>query len=177
MGGDGGLPVDAHTVALLVTGAVVGVLSGLLGIGGAIVLIPILIFGFGFPQARAQGTSIGALVPPIGIFAAIQYYRNGLLDIRAAALIAFGFLFGALGGATLVPHVNQVWLRRGLASILVYVAVQLVVTGENKKASAILPGMIAVGVLWIVFAVRKALGQKPKPPQRPEPPSDTEYYI
>lgn len=154
-----------------------GVLSGLLGIGGAIVLIPILIFGFGFPQARAQGTSIGALVPPIGIFAAMQYYRNGLLDVRAAALLAFGFLFGALLGAGLVPYVSQIWLKRIFASILVYVAVQLILTSENKRASAVLPGMVAVGFLWIVYGIKRLRGQKPKPPTRPEPPSDTEYYI
>jgi len=170
--------MDMQTVAFLVTGGLVGVLSGLIGIGGAILLIPILIFGFGFTQARAQGTSIGALVPPIGIFAAIQYYRNGLLDVRVAALIAAGFVFGALGGATLVPYVNQVWLRRVFASLLVYVAVQLVMSGEGKKASAVLPGMIAVGILWVIYGIRRALGQKPKPPNAPrEPPPDAEYHI
>lgn len=170
--------MDGQTVALILTGALIGTLSGLLGIGGAIVLVPVLIFGFGFTQAKAQGTSIGALVPPIGIFAAMQYYKNGLLDLRAAALIGCGFVFGALLGAALVPHVPQVWLKRAFASILVYVAVQLIIAGEGKRAAAILPGMVAVGVLWIVYAVRRALGQKPKKPKRPEPPQpETEYYI
>jgi hypothetical protein len=170
--------MDGQTVALILTGALVGTLSGLLGIGGAIVLVPVLIFGFGFTQARAQGTSIGALVPPIGIFAAMQYYKNGLLDLRAAALIGLGFVFGALLGAALVPHVPQVWLKRAFASILVYVSVQLVFAAEGKKASAVLPGMIAVGILWIFYGVRRALGQKPSKPKRPEPPPpETEYYI
>jgi uncharacterized membrane protein YfcA len=169
--------MDTLTVAFILTGAVVGMLSGLLGIGGAIVLIPILIFGFNFTQARAQGTSIGALVPPIGIFAAMQYYKNGLLDVRAAALIGLGFVFGALLGATIVPHVPQVWLKRAFASILVYVAVQLVLTSENKRAGSVLPGVVAVGVLWIVYAVKRALGQKPKKPRRREPPPETEYFI
>src|SRR5262245_23456395 len=109
----------------VITGLLVGVLSGLIGIGGAVVLVPVLVLVFGFPQARAQGTTIGALVPPIGIFAALQYYRNGLLDVRVAALIAVGFVFGALGGAALVPYVPQVWLKRIFASVLVYVAAQM----------------------------------------------------
>src|ERR1051325_9851829 len=101
--------MQTSVVALIATGIIVGVASGAMGIGGAILLIPILVFGFQFSQARAQGTSIGALVRPIGIFAAIHYYREGLLDVRAAALIAFGFLFGALGGAAIVPFLPQLW--------------------------------------------------------------------
>src|SRR3954468_21596358 len=97
--------MDKLTLALLATGLVVGLISGVLGIGGAILLVPALVLVFGFSQGRAQGTSIGALVPPIGIFAAVQYYRNGLLDVRVSALIAIGFVFGAFLGAYLVPHI------------------------------------------------------------------------
>src|SRR5262245_1962486 len=99
-------------LALLITGLVVGTISGMLGIGGAVLLVPTLVLLFGFSQAKAQGTSLGALVPPIGIFAAIQYYRHGFLDLRAAVLIAAGFVLGAFGGATLVPYVPQIWLKR-----------------------------------------------------------------
>lgn len=169
--------MDGTTLALLVTGVVVGGISGLLGIGGAIILVPTLMFLFGFSQARAQGTSIGALIPPIGIFAAMAYYRAGMLDIRAAGLIALGFVFGALGGAVLVPHVPQVWLRRAFASLLVYVAAQLAFADPNKKVGAALPGAIAIGVLWVAYGVRRALGKKPPPPQQKPPRPDTEYFI
>src|SRR5512140_2899846 len=116
--------MEGTPLALLITGLLVGGVRGLLGLGGAIVLVPTLMLVFGFPQARAQGTSIGALIPPIGIFAALQYYRMGMLDVRAAGLIALGFVFGALGGATVVPYIPQVWLRRAFATLLVYVAAQ-----------------------------------------------------
>jgi hypothetical protein len=169
--------MDSHSIALVVTGALVGGLSGLLGIGGAVLLVPTLVFAFGYSQGRAQGTSLAALVPPIGIFAALQYYRSGLLDLRAAVLIACGFLFGALGGASLVPHVPQVWLKRGFATLLVYVAAQLVFADPNKRVGAVLPGAIAVAALWLVYWIRRALGGKPPPPTtRPRPP-DTEYFI
>lgn len=169
--------MDATTLALIATGIGVGAISGLLGIGGAIVLVPVLMFAFGFSQQRAQGTSIGALIPPIGIFAAMAYYRNGLLDVRAAGLIALGFLFGALGGATLVPHVPQIWLRRAFATLLVYVAAQLAFADPNKKVGAALPGAIAVGALWIAYVVKRALGKKPPPPAQKPPRPDTEYFI
>ena len=170
--------MDSHSIALVVTGVLIGALSGLLGIGGAVVLVPTLVIVFGYSQGRAQGTSLAALVPPIGIFAALQYYRSGLLDLRAAALIACGFLFGALGGASLVPHVPQVWLKRGFATLLVYVAAQLAFADPDKRVGAVLPGAVAVAGLWAVYFVRRALGGKPpRPPtSRPRPP-DTEYYI
>lgn len=169
--------MDGMTMGLIATGLAVGAISGLLGIGGAIMLVPALMFIFGFSQQRAQGTSIGALIPPIGIFAALQYHRAGLLDVRAAALIALGFVFGAFGGATLVPHIPQAWLRRGFASLLVYVAVQLAFADPNKKVGAALPGAIAVGVLWVVYGVKRAMGKKPPPPQAKPPRPDTEYFI
>jgi uncharacterized membrane protein YfcA len=166
------------SVAFLVTGFVVGVLSGTLGIGGAVVLVPVLVLAFGFSQGRAQGTSIGALVPPIGIFAAIQYHRNGLLDLRAAALIAAGFVFGALGGASLVPYIPQVWLKRAFATVLVYVAIQMMFAEPGKKVGAVLPGAIAVGLLWGAYGLKRALGRRPSPPRRQRPPPpDTEYYL
>jgi hypothetical protein len=166
--------MDATTVGLLVTGLVVGMVSGVLGIGGAVMLVPALVLVFGFSQARAQGTSLGALVPPIGIFAALQYWRSGLLDLRAAALIAAGFVFGALGGAAIVPHVPQAWLRRAFATLLVYVAAQLAFADPQRKAGAVLPGFVAAGALWLVAALRK-VGSKRKPP--PSAPDDIEYHI
>src|SRR5262245_39994913 len=112
--------MDGQTISFLVTGVAVGVVSGMLGIGGAVMLVPVLVLVFGFSQGRAQGTSIGALVPPIGVFAAIQYYRHGLLDVRAAVLIAGGFVVGAVLGATAVPYVPQIWLKRAFATLLAY---------------------------------------------------------
>jgi len=169
---------DLQTVAFVLAGALVGAFSGLLGIGGAVILVPLLVLGFGFTQLRAQGTSLAALLPPIGIFAVLQYHRQGMLDLRVAALIALGFVFGALGGATLVSHVPQAWLRRGFATLLVYVAAQLVFADPGKKVGAALPGAIAVGVLWVAYGVRRLLGQKPPPPPRPPPARpDTEYFI
>jgi hypothetical protein len=168
--------VDGGTLALLITGAAVGVLGGLLGIGGAVVLAPTLVFVFGFSQHRAQGTSLAALIPPIGIFAVLRYYKAGFVDVRVAALVAVAFVFGALGGASVVPYVPQVWLRRAFATLLVYVAAQLMFADPSRKAGAVLPGVVAIGALWIVYAARRLLGQKPARPTREVRPQ-IDYFI
>jgi uncharacterized protein len=168
--------MNTSAVFLIIAGVGVGLASGALGIGGAILLIPVLVFIFGFSQVRAQGTSIGALVPPIGIFAAIHYYRAGLLDLRAAAFIAFGFVFGALAGAVVVPYIPQLWLRRGFASLLAYVAVQMALADPDRRVGAVLPGALAIAFLWLLYGARRLLGTKPAPPRSAGPPP-TDYYI
>lgn len=77
---------------LFAFGIGVGVLSGLLGIGGGVVLVPGLILLFGFSQAEAQGTSLAVLIPPIGIFAAIIYYQHGYVRLPVVGVIALGFM-------------------------------------------------------------------------------------
>ncbi len=80
-------------------GLVAGWLSGLIGIGGGIIMVPALMFLFALSLRTAQGTSIAALAPPIGILAAYVYYKQGNVDVRAAGLIAVGFLIGGFLGA------------------------------------------------------------------------------
>ena len=74
-------------IPFVLLGLAAGVLSGLLGIGGAIVIIPALVYLFGFPQHRAEGTTLALMVPPIGILAVIPFFKRGCVDVRAAALI------------------------------------------------------------------------------------------
>lgn len=162
-------------MGFVLLGLAVGLLSGSLGIGGAVVLIPALTMFFGFSQPRAQGTSIGALLPPVGFFAALAYYKQGLLDVRAAGLIGLGFVFGALGGSLLVGYVPQVWLKRAFATLLIYVAMQLMFADPNRRSTAVLPSVIAAAALWLVFFVRRALRREPPPP--PAPPDDPDYVI
>jgi hypothetical protein len=164
-------------VLFVVVGLGVGFLSGILGIGGAVILVPLFVLVFGFDQAKAQGTSIGALLPPIGIFAAVAYYRKGLLDVHAAGLVALGFLFGALAGAYSVPYVPQIWLRRGFAALLAYTATQLALAEPGKKAGAVLPGMIAVAALWALYGLKRVLGKKPPRPSPPPPPADDIDFV
>jgi len=109
----------------LVVGVVVGVISGIVGIGGGILFIPALIWIFGMDQHKAQGTSLGALLAPVGIFAFLEYYRNGKADLRIALLLAAGFLVGGYFGAVVAQHVSELWLRRVFALMLVLVGARM----------------------------------------------------
>src|SRR5437764_11563390 len=96
--------VGMHHVGLLGLGLVIGIISGMLGIGGGVLVIPALTFLFGFTQQMAVGTSVGMLLPPIGVFAFVRFYKSGQVDLPAAGLLALGFAAGAYVGAVLVTR-------------------------------------------------------------------------
>ena len=113
-------------LALSILGLFAGVLSGLVGIGGGIILIPALVFLFGFDQHMAQGTTTAMLVPPIGILAAYTYYKSGYVDFRAALWICAGFVFGSLFGAKLAVALPKEVLRRGFGFLLLAVSARMI---------------------------------------------------
>ena len=113
------------TLLFLAIGLVAGVLSGLFGIGGGVVIVPALTLLAKFPAQRATGTSLGALLLPVGALGAWTYYKNDHLDLRASLWIALGLLVGALVGALLAQHVTELQLRRGFSVFLALVAVRL----------------------------------------------------
>jgi uncharacterized membrane protein YfcA len=106
---------------MLLVGLVVGAVSGVVGIGGGILFVPALIWLAGMDQHKAQGTSLGALLAPVGLFAFIEYYRNGEADLRIALLLAAGFLVGGYFGAVGAQHIPEIWLRRIFALTLIAV--------------------------------------------------------
>jgi len=79
----------------IVLGLVAGILSGLIGIGGGVIIVPALVLLFGMSQHNAQGTTLALLIPPIGILAAWTYYKAGFVDVRVAVLVAVGFFAGS----------------------------------------------------------------------------------
>lgn len=105
----------------LLIGLVVGAFSGVVGIGGGILFVPALIWLLGMDQYKAQGTSLGALLAPVGILAFLEYYRNGQADLRVALLLALGFTVGAYFGAVVAIDIPELWLRRIFAVTLVAV--------------------------------------------------------
>ena len=113
------------SVLFVVTGLAAGVLSGLFGIGGGIVIVPALVLLARLPHLTATGTSLGALLLPVGALGAWQYYRSGHLDVRAALLVALGLTLGAWAGARLALHVPQGALQRAFAVFLAVVAVRV----------------------------------------------------
>ena len=106
---------------MLLIGLLVGVVSGVVGIGGGILFVPALIWLAGMSQHKAQGTSLGALLLPVGIFAFMEYYRKGNADLRVALLLALGFLIGGYFGAVGAQHIPDLWLRRVFAVTMIAV--------------------------------------------------------
>jgi uncharacterized membrane protein YfcA len=116
------------TLLYLAIGLVAGVLSGLFGIGGGVVIVPALILLARMPTLTATGTSLGALLLPVGALGAWTYYKNSHLDFRAAALLAIGLAAGVFFGATFAQGVAPGSLRRGFAVLLVALAVRMWMT-------------------------------------------------
>ena len=102
-----------------------GVLSGLLGIGGGILVIPALIFWGGMGQKTAQGTSLLMMLPPIGLFAAWEYFKRGEAQVWPAAWLCAGFLLGGFLGARWTLGLPELLLRRAFAVLLIAAAVNL----------------------------------------------------
>ena len=115
-------------VLVSLIGLAAGVVSGLFGVGGAVVIVPGLVLLLGLPQHTANGTSLAALLLPAGILiGTLEYYRRGQVHVPYAAVIAVGLFFGALVGAKLAGTFGDVALRRGFAVFLMLVAVRLLV--------------------------------------------------
>ncbi len=107
-------------------GLIAGIASGFLGIGGGIILIPVLGLMFGLTQHQAQGTTLALMIPPIGLLAALKYYHAGNVNLKIAAFICLGFFFGGYIGATFVHHVPDTLLRRIFGFIMLFVSLRLI---------------------------------------------------
>jgi uncharacterized membrane protein YfcA len=107
---------------LLVIGIAAGVLSGMVGVGGGLIVVPALVFFLGFTQHQAQGTSLGLLLLPVGILAVINYYNKGNIDIRVIAVMSIAFVLGGWIGSKIALSLSQETLRKVFAVFLFYVA-------------------------------------------------------
>jgi uncharacterized membrane protein YfcA len=114
-------------VLYIVLGLVAGVLSGLLGIGGGIIIIPALILLFGLSQQQAQGTTLALMVPPIGLLAAWTYYKAGYVDLKIAAFICLGFFVGGFFGAKLATGISTQVLQKVFGVALLLTAIYMII--------------------------------------------------
>ncbi len=115
-----------ETLAFLVLGLAAGVLSGLVGIGGGILVIPALVLFFGFTQHQAQGTTLAMMIPPIGILAAWAYYQQGHVDLRVALLLCAGFFIGGFFGARLAVTLSSPVIEKVFGAVLLVVALRMI---------------------------------------------------
>ena len=106
----------------VLVGLIGGTLSGLTGLGGGFIMVPLLVYLFGMSQHSAQGTSLAVLLPPLGLLAFMQYYRNGHVDVRIAVLVALGFFFGGYVGGYAAQLIPGPLLRKGFAVVMALIA-------------------------------------------------------
>ena len=109
----------------LLLGLLAGVFSGLIGIGGAIIIIPTLVLIFGFTQHMAQGTTLALMVPPIGLLAAWLYYKQGFVDLKVAGLICVGFFVGGFIGAKFATGISDDVLKRIFGALLFLASIKM----------------------------------------------------
>jgi len=110
---------------LLLVGLLAGVLSGLVGVGGGIIVVPALILILGFTQQQAQGTSLGLLLLPVGILAVWNYYQKGQIDIKVVLIMAVAFAIGGWLGSKIALSISQAALKKVFASVLVIIGLKM----------------------------------------------------
>jgi len=110
---------------LLLIGLFAGILSGLVGVGGGLIIVPALIFFLGYSQHQAQGTSLGLLLLPVGILAVLNYYNKGYIDIKVVAIMSIAFIFGGWLGSKIALRLPADAVKKIFAVFLFYSAFKL----------------------------------------------------
>jgi uncharacterized membrane protein YfcA len=153
----------------LLTGLGIGVVSGLLGIGGGVLLLPILVWFFGIKQANAAGITLAVLAVPVVLPAVLQYYRANLLgfgELKTAAWLAGGFAVGGFLGAWIVSqfhlHILDL-LRLWFGLMLIYVAVRFLLASSPEAAAALI-ALIATAFAWLAYLGLRTIGRRHLPP-------------
>ncbi|MGA1621237.1 MAG: TSUP family transporter [Synechocystis sp.] len=118
--------MTTNILLFILLGLAAGFASGLIGIGGGLVIVPTLVFMFGFSQQLAQGTTLALMIPPIGLLGALTYYRQGYVDIKAAVLICLGFVFGSLFGARFATHLSGDMLTRIFGGAMLIISLKMI---------------------------------------------------
>jgi uncharacterized membrane protein YfcA len=115
--------MSIQTVLLVVlVGLAAGILSGLVGVGGGIIIVPALVFLLGFSQHEAQGTSLGILLLPAGIFAVLNYYKQGYIDLKVVLILFLGFVIGGYLGSKISLSLSEAAVKKIFAVVLLVIA-------------------------------------------------------
>jgi uncharacterized membrane protein YfcA len=114
-----------HFIIIAIIGLAAGLLGGLLGLGGAIIMIPALVMFLGYSQQMAQGTALMMMVLPVGALAAYQYYQNGYVEMKAALIMSVFFFVGGYFGAKFATHIPQDLLKKLFAIMLIVIAAKM----------------------------------------------------
>ena len=113
-------------IVLIIIGLMAGILSGFIGVGGGIVMIPLLILFLGLTQFQAQGTALVAMLPPIGVLAALNYFKSGYVKWEYAVIIALTFVIGGYFGSKLSLSLNPSTVKRVFGIVMLIAGVKMI---------------------------------------------------
>ncbi len=125
---------------LVIVGLAAGFLSGLIGIGGGVIIVPALVLFLGFSQKAAQGTSLGILLLPVGILAALQYYKQGYINVNYVLVVAVAFIAGGFLGSKIALSMDDAKVKKLFAIILMLIAIKMLFfdrSGSKEQKQAI----------------------------------------
>lgn len=128
--------MDMQTILIIIlVGVAAGVLSGLVGVGGGIIIVPSLVYFLGFSQKTAQGTSLGLILLPVGILAVLQYYKQGHIDVKVVFILAIGFLAGSVLGSKIALSLPQETVKKIFAVLMILIAIKMLFFDKPKKTT------------------------------------------
>jgi uncharacterized protein len=121
-------------IILVIIGLMTGVFGGTFGVGGAVIMIPALVYFLGVDQHTAQGTSLAVMLPPIGLFAAYNYYKAGQVNIWYAVIIAISFMIGGYFGSKIALNLPETMMRRIFGIFLILLALKFIFSKQAGVA-------------------------------------------
>jgi uncharacterized membrane protein YfcA len=116
----------SQLIILIVIGILSGILAGIFGVGGAIIVIPALVFILGLSQHQAQGTSLAFMLPPVGILATWNYWKEGHVDWKIALVLSVTFVLGAYFGSQFSLNISDKALRRAFGVLMIIMALKMI---------------------------------------------------
>ncbi len=116
-----------QVLILLLIGLLGGLLAGTLGVGGGLIIVPALVFIMGMTQHQAQGTSLAMMLAPIGILAALNYFREGYVNIKYAIILAIAFIIGAWLGSFISINLTGLTLKRIFGILMLIVGIKMII--------------------------------------------------
>jgi len=153
-----------HPAILIAFGVIVGVFSGVMGLGGGSIMIPVMVFAFAMTQQQAHGTSLAVMIPPVALPAVIEYWRHGNVDIRIAAWTALGVLLGSFFGALVANSIPKESLKLVFGFLLIYVAGYTIFGKEHLGRSVTLAGVLVIFAAMLFGATKwydRSAAQRP----------------
>ncbi|MCX6205811.1 MAG: sulfite exporter TauE/SafE family protein [Bacteroidetes bacterium] len=126
----------ATILLLLLVGLIAGILSGLVGVGGGIIMVPALVLFLGFTQKHAQGTSLGIMLLPVGILAVMQYYKQGYINFNTVFIMSAAFVVGGFLGSKLALNLSDDKMKKVFAIVLLLVSLKMLFFDNPSKKGA-----------------------------------------